>query len=461
MEKRSSDERDTSSEKGGRRSSSATDDSQDAQSHHGPERVKVRHYGKTWKELTGLFMSQEVRAHNGSIWSVKFSLDGRFLASAGEDCIIQIWQVMEMERKGDLLTERAAAAPSADDEEKSKATSVRKSLSFDQIVLPENIFTLSEKPICSFHGHFEDVLDLSWSKSEHLLSSSMDKTVRLWHMSSNSCLKIFSHSDYVTCIQFNPVNDDYFISGSLDAKVRLWSISGRQVVDWKDVHEMVTAACYTPDGKIRSSFFFFIVFIGCTGGFPQGGCHVYDASENKLRLRSRIDLQNKKKRSHHKKITGFQFVPGSSSEVLVTSADSRIRLVDGLQLVLKFKGFLNTSSQISASLTPDGKYVVCASEDSHVYVWRAAAATTRSYELFHCRDVSAAIAWPGAGRFSGGAAATWPEEKLLAATGKQSPPRRSAAAPAETPPAWGMVIVTACRGGEIRIFQNFGFPLRI
>ncbi|CAA7399092.1 unnamed protein product [Spirodela intermedia] len=492
MEKRSSDERDTSSEKGGRRSSSATDDSQDAQSHHGPERVKVRHYGKTWKELTGLFMSQEVRAHNGSIWSMKFSLDGRFLASAGEDCIIQIWQVMEMERKGDLLTERAAAAPSADDggpnsfaafghespetmslpsnietiscymdkKRRAKATSVRKSLSFDQIVLPENIFTLSEKPICSFHGHLEDVLDLSWSKSEHLLSSSMDKTVRLWHMSSNSCLKIFSHSDYVTCIQFNPVNDDYFISGSLDAKVRLWSISGRQVVDWKDVHEMVTAACYTPDGK------------GALVGSHKGGCHVYDASENKLRLRSRIDLQNKKKRSHHKKITGFQFVPGSSSEVIVTSADSRIRLVDGLQLVLKFKGFLNTSSQISASLTPDGKYVVCASEDSHVYVWRydpgprpskgkAAAATTRSYELFHCRDVSAAIAWPGAGRFSGGAAATWPEEKLLAATGKQSPPRRSAAAPAETPPAWGMVIVTACRGGEIRIFQNFGCPLRI
>lgn len=31
---------------------------------------------------------------------------------------------------------------------------------------------------------------------QYLLSSSMDKTVRLWHMSSNSCLKVFSHSDY-------------------------------------------------------------------------------------------------------------------------------------------------------------------------------------------------------------------------------------------------------------------------
>ncbi|RYR25132.1 uncharacterized protein [Arachis hypogaea] len=32
-----------------------------------------------------------------------------------------------------------------------------------------------------------------------------------------------------------------------------------------------------------------------------------------------------------------QFAPGSSSEVLITSADSRIRVVDGVDLVQKFK----------------------------------------------------------------------------------------------------------------------------
>lgn len=29
-----------------------------------------------------------------------------------------------------------------------------------------------------------------------LLSSSMDKTVRLWDLESKSCLKLFSHNDY-------------------------------------------------------------------------------------------------------------------------------------------------------------------------------------------------------------------------------------------------------------------------
>lgn len=54
----------------------------------------------------------------------------------------------------------------------------------------------------------------------------------------------------VTCIQFNPVDDNYFISGSLDGKVRIWSTPERHVVDWIDAREMVTAATYTPDGQV-------------------------------------------------------------------------------------------------------------------------------------------------------------------------------------------------------------------
>nr|DAD22958.1 TPA_asm: hypothetical protein HUJ06_024421 [Nelumbo nucifera] len=286
-ERRSSDERDTSSEKGGRRSSSATDDSQDV-TFHGPERVRVRQYGKSCKELSALYKSQEIQAHTGSIWSIKFSLDGRYLASAGEDCVIHIWQVQESERKGDLLLERpedgilnpfmlvngspepTLVSSSMDNhlEKRRRArTSIsRKSISLDQVIVPETVFALSERPICTFRGHLDDVLDLSWSKSQYLLSSSMDKTVRLWHMSSNCCLKTFSHSDYVTCIHFNPVDDRFFISGSLDNKVRMWSIPDRQVVDWKDLHEMVTAACYTPDGQ------------GALVGSYKGSCYRYNTS---------------------------------------------------------------------------------------------------------------------------------------------------------------------------------------
>ncbi|XP_038982809.1 WD repeat-containing protein 44-like isoform X2 [Phoenix dactylifera] len=468
--RRSSDDKDTSSEKGGRRSSSATDDSQEGSHsvHHGPERTKVRQYGKSHKELTGLFMSQEIQAHNGSIWTIKFSLDGQYLASAGEDCVIHVWEVVEYERKGELLVDRedngscnpfvssiingspeptsALACVEGHHWEKKRRAKVpgsRKSASSDHLMVPDHMFALLEKPVCSFRGHRSDVLDLSWSKSQYLLSSSMDKTVRLWHMSSYSCLKTFSHSDYVTCIQFNPVDDRYFISGSLDEKVRIWSIPDRQIVDWNDLHEMVTAACYTPDGQ------------GALVGSHRGSCHLYDTS-----------------------------------------------------------GFRNRSSQISACVTANGKYVICASEDSHVYVWnydddsrpgrsKAAVAVTQSYEHFHCRDVTVAVTWPNtimggkpgvqrngldgvskanpqlldgrhsplpayrhidtnAANYGDKVSATWPEELMTASRERLHDDAEIFAGgmPGQSRAAWGLVIVAAGGSGEIRTFENFGFPVR-
>uniref|UniRef100_A0A0E0GA86 Uncharacterized protein n=1 Tax=Oryza nivara TaxID=4536 RepID=A0A0E0GA86_ORYNI len=482
-DRRSSDEKDTSSDKGGHRSSSATDDSQDGVAHHGPDRVKVRQYGKSYKELSGLFMNQDIKAHSGSIWSIKFSPDGHFLASAGEDCVIHVWEVLEwkmIEEKGleengvfdpeSMLVSTASEGSHREKKLRAKAVHNQRSVSSDRLMVPEHVFALSEKPVITFAGHSEDVLDLSWSKSQYLLSSSMDKTVRLWHVSSTYCLKTFSHSDYVTCIQFNPVNDKYFISGSLDKKVRIWSIQERKIVDWIDLHEMITAACYTPDGQ------------GALVGSHKGKCHVYDIS-------------------------------GSSSKVIITSADSRIRVIDSFELVCKFKGFRNTNSQISACSAVKGRYLISASEDSHVYMWRCnddsepntkkgIVSITNTHEHFHCEGVTVAVSWPCASstmtsrewpenglsgseldkdqempdaqhqsniirntnpNHNGDTSATWSEE-LMTPT-KQSP-RSSASHPMEgdqapSHSAWGLVIVTAGHEGHIRTFQNFGFPVRV
>ncbi|OVA08951.1 WD40 repeat [Macleaya cordata] len=538
--------------------------------------TKVRQHGKSCKEFTGLYMCQEIQAHEGSIWTIRFNFDGRYLASAGEDRIIHIWEVVECDSMSLRPLEEANFTPlhpmmsnSPDNgptlgeaqlfpsERKRRgrvSSSSRKSSFSDYVVMPEMAFSLSERPVCSFQGHLDDVLDLSWSKSQQLLSSSMDKTVRLWDMESKTCLKLFAHNDYVTCIQFNPNDDRYFISGSLDAKVRIWSIPDRKVVDWTDLPEMVTAACYTPDGQ------------GALIGTHKGTCRLYNTSDCKLHQKARIDVQNKKK-SHksQKKITGFQFAPGNPSEVLITSADSRIRIFDGSDVIHKFRGFRNTSSQISASLTPEGKYVVCASEDSQVYIWKRdeirnigggkskGLITTRSHEHFQCRDVSVAIPWPGSVKYEPPLlvqskrhskrsisqpppyppmasaledsfmssssirnlpplprkngiterAATCPEEELANASGSDSgiggrgsfasisgnssisskygdSPSISVSGNSSLSlswrwldalnnssrnsvhaTAWGMVIVTAGLGGEIRAYQNFGLPLRL
>uniref|UniRef100_A0ACD5W7V7 Uncharacterized protein n=1 Tax=Avena sativa TaxID=4498 RepID=A0ACD5W7V7_AVESA len=276
------------------------------------ERLKVHHSGKSSKDLTGLYMRQEVRAHEGSIWSIKFSADGRFLATGGEDRVVRVWQVVDADASSSspelcaalflpplAPTEGGslAAAPglAAQLSKKVRRKSSKHVLP-DHVVVPDTLFALAEKPACEFEGHVDDVLDLSWSRqSPRLLSSSMDKTVRLWDVESKTCLKVFTHSDYVTCIQFNPADDGYFISGSLDCKVRIWSVADRQVVDWSDLTDMVTAACYTPDGQAA------IV------GSHKGCCRFYKTRDCKLNQEAQIDMSiSKKRKSQAKKITGFQ-----------------------------------------------------------------------------------------------------------------------------------------------------------
>jgi len=54
----------------------------------------------------------------------------------------------------------------------------------------------------------------------------------------------------VTCIQFNPVNENYFISGSIDGKVRIWGIREERVIDWADIRDVISAISYQQDGKV-------------------------------------------------------------------------------------------------------------------------------------------------------------------------------------------------------------------
>nr|DAD17973.1 TPA_asm: hypothetical protein HUJ06_019436 [Nelumbo nucifera] len=133
----------------------------------------------------------------------------------------------------------------------------------------------------------------------------------------------------VTCVQFNPVNDKYFISGSIDGKVRIWEIPHCQVVDWTDVREIVTAVCYQPDGQ------------GGIVGSMTGNCRFYDASDNHLQLVKQICLQGKKK-SPGKRITGFQFSPSDPTKLMVTSADSQVRILDGFDVIFKYRGGCST-----------------------------------------------------------------------------------------------------------------------
>ena len=177
-----------------------------------PRYIKVRSHNKKNREFNRLFLAQELsgtkysanqersekvpgintadlnesytqkstkpQKDSGAVWAIEFSNDGKYLAAAGRDQVVRVWAVISTPEERQAHEHEEDVSSDSNGGERLSAPVFR------------------SKPEREFVGHTGDVLDLSWSKNNFLLSSSMDKTVKLWHVSRAECLCTFKHKDF-------------------------------------------------------------------------------------------------------------------------------------------------------------------------------------------------------------------------------------------------------------------------
>uniref|UniRef100_A0A8C3YAN3 WD repeat-containing protein 44 n=1 Tax=Catharus ustulatus TaxID=91951 RepID=A0A8C3YAN3_CATUS len=274
-----------------------------------PVKFKAAHGFKGPYDFEQIKVVQDLSGeHMGAVWTMKFSHCGRLLASAGQDNVVRIWVLknafdyfnnmrMKYNTEG-----RVSPSPSQESLNSSKSdTDAGICSGVDEDPDDKNA-PFRQRPFCKYKGHTADLLDLSWSKNYFLLSSSMDKTVRLWHISRRECLCCFQHIDFVTAIAFHPRDDRYFLSGSLDGKLRLWNIPDKKVALWNEVDgqtKLITAANFCQNGKYAVI------------GTYDGRCIFYDTEH--LKYHTQIHVRSTRGRNRvGRKITGIEPLPGEN-----------------------------------------------------------------------------------------------------------------------------------------------------
>jgi len=135
--------------------------------------------------------------HLSCVNCVRWSNSGKWLASAGDDKVIMIWQFAG-----------------------------RGGIAFGGVSNAE-----SWRCCNSLQGHSNDILDLNWSPNDNYLAScSVDNTIRIWNAENfPECIKILSgHQGIVKGVSWDPMGK-YLSSQSDDKSLKIWRTS-----DWKE-----------------------------------------------------------------------------------------------------------------------------------------------------------------------------------------------------------------------------------
>ena len=208
------------------------------------------HTVKLWDISSGKCL-KTLRGHSKKVYSVRFRADGRTLASSGEDRIIKLWNIDTGECLRTLLGHQSQVWAIAFSPDGSKLISS----SDDQTARLWDVAT--GKCLNILRGYTRDIYSVAFSSNNQILASgSDDSKIGLWDLRTSKCHSLIGHTGRIRSIAFSP-DGQILASGSADNTIKLWDI--RDIGNSKCIHTLkehtnwVWTVVFSPDGKTLAS----------------------------------------------------------------------------------------------------------------------------------------------------------------------------------------------------------------
>ncbi|MBF2047043.1 MAG: caspase family protein [Elainella sp. C42_A2020_010] len=273
--------------------------------------------------------------HQGIARSM-ISPNGQWIASAGEDGMVAVWNWQgQKQAEWDTGQGRIANLSFSPDSQQlavAGGNTVR-------------LWTLQGQPLALFAGHTDMVKGLSFSPDGQLLATSgRDLTVRLWNLQGQPLAVLTGHQKDVWQVVFSP-DGQMLASASDDDTFRFWNLQGSPLQAFKAEQSELHALQFSPDGQRL-----------VTAG-RDGRLRLWDLQGQPL-----ADLPG-----HQGHVWSVVF-SADGTRLASASSDGTVRLwSSGGQPITVLRGHQGPVRQVSFS--PDGQRLVSSGDDSTVRLW--------------------------------------------------------------------------------------------
>lgn len=184
------------------------------------------------------------RGHTGTVYGVSWaSLDGQRIASAGLDTSVQEWNANPPNNQ--YFTYHHSK--SVNDVKASKDKQFIASAGDDNVV---QVRDAGGNLLLTYMGHTQPVYTVEWApdNSSRIVTASADKSVQIWNATSGmTLLSLLGHSNTVWAAGWSP-DGKYIVSASADGTAIVWdATSGTRVSTYTGHTATVRTVSWSPD----------------------------------------------------------------------------------------------------------------------------------------------------------------------------------------------------------------------